>query len=137
MNSHETLKRYLRTKKLNSEELPQSSVEYVNKIPRLDVEDNTALWNIGVGELKGTLCKAGLVREQVTEVTEVIGNTGLIIDRKNQEDYRLTVGDIRELTDDELMLLGSGALNYRPGVRSVEILRRLFGRSEKKDQKDI
>lgn len=130
MSSKEILHRYLEDKKAEGTqgELGLED-DYIEKLPTLEVEGEVRVWDVADNDLREKLGAAGLTKMQKAAVIRLLGMVGSV-HNEDYEFYNVIVGDIRRLSDEEIMLLGSDVSRFHPGPRSVEILRRLFGREE-------
>ena len=97
---------------------------HIERLPLLtDAGDNVPIIDFRYDlRFMETLTKAGLTQGQRAGVARVLGQAGIVM--VGREAYRLTVGDIRTLSDSNLRGI-SGV-----GERGVKILRALFGSKE-------
>ena len=115
------LKRFLQHK-----ELPLAGEDYTLKLHLLDVPDEQTLWQVRTGDFYEELKNLGLSRGQRAGVTRILRDVGLVVLRDSDgrclESYRLTVGDIRGMNDEDLLKLC--------WPKSAGVLRALFGKKE-------
>lgn len=117
----EILQRYLEEKKRKN----MGSEGYVSKIRPLHISDETELWDART-DAYDHLKNSGLNRAQRAGVTNILGSVGYVIRMDEQgnflEGYKVKVGDVRDLSDEQLLKL--------TGKKGVKIIRALFGRKE-------
>jgi hypothetical protein len=97
--------------------------DFIEKIRPLDATDETELCNVGTINYLKTL---GLSKWQIVGVQNILASASLIgrFDEEGNciETYRVKVGDLRELNDEQLQKL--------TGQIGVRVLRVLFGAKE-------
>lgn len=117
----EILQRYLEEKKRKN----MGGEDYVSKIQPLHISDETELWDARTGACEH-LRNLGLTKGQRAGVTNILGSVGYVIKTDEQgnflEGYRVKVGDVRDLSDEQLLKL--------TGKTGVKVIRALFGRKE-------
>ena len=99
------------------------SGDFVERIPRAGVEDGILLSSFRLSQ-EFEILTAVLDRHQRATISRVLGEAGFICLRPGKV-YQPTIGEIRQLTDEELLRIEG------VGERTVAILRALFGRVEK------
>jgi hypothetical protein len=124
----ERLQQHLkREKRKLSERRVRLVDDYVEKLPRLSVDDDVTLSDIQWDILEDVFSDAGLTKGQKAAVNRLFAEIDLI--HYSQGDfYKVTAGDIRKMTNEQLTLLGWD--KFHPGAKSVRILRALFGEEE-------
>lgn len=131
MSLHESLRRHLKSEEaLRGTPMFKLTENYIQKLPRLKVEDDITLSDIYSSLLEDFLWDADLSRGQRAGIARLFGEIMFI--HGSEDSYKVTAGDIRKISNEQLMLLGGGPSGFHPGPRSVEILRRLFGKEEEK-----
>jgi len=119
MSIPEILSRYLD----EAQKKANTSDDYVSKLKSLDISDEIELWHVRANE---QIDSFGLTQGQRAGITHILGDAGHIVRRDSKgdyiESYLVKVGDVRNLTDEQLLKITS-----RKGVR---VLRALFGKSE-------
>jgi len=129
MSLPEALEKHLRSEEaIRGEPKLRHTEDYVYKLPSLELGNETTLFNINDDILDDVLWGIDLTRGQRAGVRRLINEIALVHDRTGL--YSITVGDIRRMTDKQLMLLGGGPSGFHPGPKSVRVLRALFGREE-------
>lgn len=109
--------------------IPKKPEDYINKLPTIssdEIPDSINLWNISnrteVGEeLRSRLEKAGLSRGQRAGISHILGDMAKI------GDEYLTVGDVRVLTEEELLKLQNQFSWGKPTIQSIKKVKKLFG----------
>jgi hypothetical protein len=99
--------------------------DYVEKLPLLPVGDEVTLHEIRGDTLEDVLFGADLTKGQRAGINRLFSEINSIYTQG--EWYEITVGDIRRMTNEEMMLLGGGPSEFHPKEKSVRILRALFG----------
>lgn len=104
---------------------------YLDKLPALGPDifpDNLRIWDLSTSggddgrKLHRLLTEAGLSKSQRAGVTLFLGSFVRV------EDGDLTLGDIRALTEEELIRLrGHYFGNARPAIDSIKKIKKLFG----------
>lgn len=120
-------------------EIPQKEPEddYISQISPFDVLDGMRISTLCIdrrGELITHFKTAGLTKAQRAGVNRLLGEIAKL-KLSEERIYDLTVGDIRNMTDEQLRLIGHdwpGPHNsFHPGKNGVRILRALFGTTKK------
>jgi len=112
----------------------EQSEDYLYKLPTLvsdEFPDDLTIEKLsGSGgewgvRLHKKIDEAGLTKGQRSGVTHIFDHTRwLVIDN---QDVKLTLGDIRELSEDALQKLRPFFKYEKPSVRSLSVLKKLFG----------
>lgn len=110
-------------------EAPYASELYANRITRVDLPENTPLIDVRSSEkLKEVFDQADLTKGQRAGITRILGDCSWTPETVEE----VTIGTIRQMTDEELGNLGSDVgRGWRAGERTKLILRNLFGKAEK------
>ncbi len=107
--------------------------DYIDKLRPVEIDSEVTLWEaVGNEDLQKMLKEQGLTKGQRAGITRILGNYGFAVHHTENGgilSHRLTVGDIRQMTDDQI-----SGLSDNPSERSLRILRALFGHTAGEDK---
>lgn len=137
--SSEVLREYL--ERMSAREVPKRPENWLEKLAGLEFTDDVVLgdllWEDAKKVFKNTLMERGLTKGQRATVSRALIKVVSIYSKEGGV-YNLTVGDLRDLTDEQLWLLGSIQITSSGhriamdplGWGGVGIIRALFGSRE-------
>lgn len=113
---------------VSREDAERDHSSYLERVPVVDLPEDTAVTSHEVRDyLRPLLVARGFTRGQRIAVSRALGKTDFAV-----TDKRLTIGDVRRMSDEEITSLKteySDSTTY-VGQKTLIILRGLFGREE-------